>query len=235
VPQENLRLFVIATRLTTMPTFLMLIALCLFGSCSSKYADFFPYYDDGSIKPTLVLLPVEIETDMPLTWDVAKELTNGLYRELMERGKVFMPSSEWLQKVQSCSAQDWHHMQDLQVFRAFLPAHFVACLEIVNYQELPYQRGAFTPLYPAALLPDEACVISIQVHLKIVDIRNDKVKLVRQELIQSNHVALKNAIQKSLELRKVGQFAASPLACIHARLLLDLTCKIENTCLLNRK
>lgn len=213
---------------------LVLVVGCSTSGCSTKYSDFFPRRDDGSVKPSLVLLPIESEVVVPLSGDWAREMTEGLRQQLMEEGSLFMPPETAVQRILERSPMDWYHTKDLNAFRAFAPSQFVACLEVVDYHEQPYKRGECTPLYPASIDPDRASVVCIKVRLKIVDIRGSTPKIVRRELVQSNHVVEKNAIRNHLAMEQEGSISGSALLMVHARLLQDLAQKIETTCLRSR-
>lgn len=206
--------------------------LCLFASCSTQYSDFFPYFDDGTPKPSVALLPISTTTQYPLPYDVTRELTNQIRYSLMKDGRIYLPPPKQVNKqLDQCSSLDMNNAKDLMPFLYFQPEHFVVMIDLVEYKVVPYKRGEFKPLYVANIRPADACVLAMKARMKIVDIRGSDPKIIRQELIISNHMMEKGAFEASLRLKGKDGFYTSPVGLAQARFVRDIVEKIErNSC-----
>jgi hypothetical protein len=171
-----------------------------------------------------------------LPWDVPQELTKDIRTYLMQDGRLFLPPMGQVQKTLAVSdAKELGSSRDLMPFLNFQPAHFVVLLQLVEYKQVPYERGKIKPLYIANLSPDKAMVLMIKLRLKVVDIRGNEPKLIRQEIFESNHVIAKNAMIESRGLFGTPSFGASPIGMVNARVVRDVSTKIESiTCLQKR-
>ncbi len=205
---------------------------CFFASCSTQYSDFFPCFDDGTPKPSVAFLPITNAVAYPLPYDVTKELTNEIRYQLMKDGRIFMPPPKQVAKQMSeCSTLDLNNSKDLMPFLYFQPEHFVVTIELISFEVVPYKRGQFKPLYVANIRPADACVLTMKARMKIVDIRGSDPKVIRQEIIQSNHMLEKGAFEASLRLKGTKGFQISPVGLAQARFVRDIVEKIEhNSC-----
>jgi hypothetical protein len=203
------------------------IALAVSG-CSPQYSDFFPYHDDGTPKPYVAFVPIISECKSEVPWDVTRELTNDMRREMMKHGKLFLSREADIQKqLAACSKKDLTS-SDLMPSLYFQPAHFVVVLELVEHRQVPYERGKIKPLYLAYVPnPEDAYVLMMKIRVKIVDIRGGEPKLIRQEMILSNHVMQKDALKESIALWGKKGYLSSPLGIAHARFVRDVVEKIE--------
>ncbi len=205
-----------------------IICLCL-SACSPQYSDFFPYHDDGTPKPHVALLPIYNETQDIVPWDVSQELTNALYAQLMKSGKLFLPTPKKLQQeMEHVTKKELTVSQNLTPFLCFQPQHFVVVLELIENKIIPYERGTIKPLYMAAVEPEDASVLCMKVRMKIVDIRGGQPKIIRQEIINSNHMFENKSIAESIvahEDRK--NYGLTAFAVAHTRLVRELAEKIE--------
>ena len=209
--------------------FLLLVGLS-FG-CTSKYSDFFPYYDDGRPKPSIALLPVaDISQNKP-SWDVAGELYDAMKYRLMREGKVFIPPEDQIIiKAGSCTTQELMDTSNLRLFERFQPSQYVVIVELLDYKQVPYVRGKITPLYIASISADNAKVLMVKLRLRIIDIRGKTPRIVRQEIIESNHMIEENALADSARLKKTEAYSSSPIGIAHARIVRDMVKKIDDIC-----
>jgi hypothetical protein len=220
-------------RALTLHSSVFALVFCFFASCTSRYSDFFPYYDNGTKKPSLVLLPMisdpkSLQGKDPLLdgkicadeQDAAKfceNVSKSVRNRLKRKGTTYVPPDEKIKKVlQKVSVEALSDDTSLSLFKKFQGCDYVCLMELVDVTNNPYKRGAFTPLYFAQIPIEEARVLSIAVRMKIVDIRPQTPKIVRQELIQSNHMVLLPLEPNARDL-------------VQSRLSRDLALKIEDT------
>lgn len=174
------------------------------------------------------MLPYFDDTHTKFSWDLAKELTNSTYTELMQHGKLFLPTQATLQKqMAETNKSELLSTHDLMPFLYFQPEHFVVVLDLIEHKIVPYHRGRIKPLYPAHVHPDDAVVLVMKVRLRVVDIRGGEPKVVRQEVVDSNHVIAKQELAESMLLYGKDKYLQSALGMAHARLVRDIVEKIE--------
>lgn len=199
---------------------LALALLCIaFGGCSPRYADFFPYYDNGTKKPFLTLLPAynSVPGEDAFTEQLGKQIRNRLKR----RGKIYCPPLELADRVlTTVSLNELAHTSNLALFQKFQGSDYVCLIELTEYKTVPYKRNTITPLYIASLPDDAAKVLMIAARLNIVDIRGPVPKFVRQEIVQSNHMV---PFDFPLDSNGVN------LNMVRSRFARDLEQKIEQT------
>jgi len=209
--------------------------MCL-TACATRYSDFFPCHDDGTLKPSVCLLPVIDRSDSHLPWDMASQFSEKIRTQLMYDGRLFIPPKDVIERQLSSTgysndAVNLATTVDLKPFLKFQPEHFVIVMELVEHRTVPYIRGKIKPIYPSNLEPDHAVVLLIKLRIRVVDIRGGEPRIVRQELIESNHVIDKTAIADAVAQYGTKTFGTTQLAIAHARLCQDIVAKIEQlTC-----
>ncbi len=67
-------------------------------ACAPRYADFFPYFDNGTKKPSFTLLPVFNETTNPLVSDFPQELSKAVRNRLKRLVKTYSPPIAQMQR-----------------------------------------------------------------------------------------------------------------------------------------
>jgi len=209
---------------------LLLGILCVLGFCGCKpqYSDFFPYHDDGTPKPHVALVPLIDESGYKLPWDNARELSCSIRRSLMKSGELFLPREQDIKKgLTACTKKDLTNFQDLMPFLYFQPAHFVVVLELTEHKVVPYERGRTKPIFLSDIHPDNAVVLMMKVRLRVVDIRGGEPRVMRQEIIESNHMIRKDAIVESIAAHGTKAFATSALGIAYGRLNQSITDSIE--------
>ena len=209
---------------------IMLVAIVglIFGGCNRQYSDFFPYNDDGTPKPHVALLPVIDNSSENLSWNFSEEFSTSIRKELQKHGKLFLPSSSIIdEKVSLFNENELITSSNLKPYAQFQPAQYVVLLELVEHKEIPYKRSKIKPIYPANIPDNMAAVIMMKVRMKIVNIIGGNPKILRQEIISSNHMVKNGATNESLKLLGTPAFLQSPLHLVHQRLSNDLAEKIE--------
>lgn len=214
---------------------LFLAALC-FSACSPKYSDFFPYHDDGTMKPNVCLLPIEDHSDSQMPYNLASRLNEKIRKQIMQDGRLFIPQKLSIEKKLHEIKETYRDTNlvatsDLQPFLLFQPAHFVIVLDLIEHRLVPYQRGKIKPIYLADIPQDQAAVLQMKMRLRVVDIRGGTPRVVRQELIESNHMVDMLAYEEACKSVGKPTFGSTQLAIAYARLCDDIVAKIEQlTC-----
>lgn len=207
---------------------LLIIVLC--GGCTTHHSDFFPYADNGTKKPSLTLVPMYDGLEGSSGEEFSNQISHSIYNQIRSTGKLFIPPQEKMYKVLATFPEkNLFANTQLKAFKRFAPTDYVCAMELKEYRILPYKRGAFKPLYLANLPDEVARVLAIEIKLKIVDIRGEAPRIVRQEIVRSNHMISKDAFEDPSCLTH-----SSSLEQVQSRLARDLTEKIEETLCLTK-
>jgi len=216
-----------------MIAYVLMFVLCFISACGSpQYSDFFPYHNDGTPKPSVALLPVFDKTKTVAMNNVSQDLSQKIRLELMHHSKLYIPTAAQLKQQQlSCSQDDLLNSKDLMPFLHFQPEHFVVVLELVEFEQKPYKKNAVNLIYPPHVRRDEASMLSMKMRLKIVDIRGQEPKLIRQEIIPTNYVLATGEFEDSLEKEGTDAFQITPVGKGIQRFVQNVVEKIEkNSC-----
>ncbi len=204
-------------------------SLLLCTACSSKQSDFFPYHNDGTPKPKVAIVPMYTNPVHAPKWNMANDVTFQVRNRLMREGQLFVPTQNSIMAMSKDMAADQlFSPKEIDIYNSFRPMQYVVVMELMDFQVVPYQRGAIKPIYPASVSSDEAKVARINVRFQVVDLRHDEPQLLRSELIE-------NAVSKALQLYGTEEFSSSEMGIIEARLARDIVRKIEKICCKNLK
>ncbi|MBS0654697.1 MAG: hypothetical protein JSR46_02875 [Verrucomicrobia bacterium] len=202
----------------------ILLLICALSGCTPQYSDFFPYTDRGIKKPSLTLLPIYDTTGGSAGSNFSTELYHSIYSRIRSKGVLFIPPQQNMKRIlASMQGQNLYASSDLSLLKRFSGTDYICLMEVVDYRTAPYKRGTIKPLYIADLPEEKACVLSIEVKLKIVDMRSATPKVVRQEVVESNHMISTTAFEGNSTAH------GSSLEQVQSRLARDLTDKIEET------
>lgn len=203
--------------------FVLLLAVAA-TACAPRYADFFPYFDNGTKKPSFTMLPVYNETTNPLVADFPQELSKAIRNRLKRHGKTYSPPLAQMQKeLAGTSVKELAATSDLKQFLRFKGTDFVVLLETADCTVVPYKRGMVKPLYLANIDQNRAKVLMIAMRLEIINLKGAEPKVARMELVKSNHMVSDD------ELERAEAGDARALEMIRSRLAHDLAQKIEET------
>lgn len=202
--------------LSIAPLYLILTVLA-FAGCSSRYADFFPYHDNGTKKPFVTLLPVYDEIQDAKSEQFCDLIGRQVRNRLKRRGKVYCPPEALDRKVlQSQPLEELAHASNLEPFKKFKGSEYVCLVNVIEYSTVPYKRNTISPLYLADIDHREARVLMIAARLNIIDIRGPVPKFVRQEVVHSNHMIALDPNEVNMDM-------------VRSRFARDLEEKIEQT------
>jgi hypothetical protein len=153
--------------------------VCLiFSSCNApRYVDFFPYHDDGTPKPKVAFLPVQVSH--PEDREVADYLDGAIRWRAMDNGELYFYSAE--------AVQDFTPSRDpYQLAMSLKPADFVVETEIIQNGLVTYDNPVQT--YYVNIPSKYRCARLLQVRMRITDIRAEKPRLVLYEVLESSQL-----------------------------------------------
>jgi len=156
-----------------------LFLIFLSSACGPRYVDYFPYTDEGELKPKVVLVPPSNE--------LATEIDVGLRQQLMHHGDLYVLSSEDTTPVfqKMGNNTDWFS-PNIEFTKKFKGADYIVALDVIDQQVVPYERGKYYPLYSArAQQCNQVWVIKIRV--RIFELCQESSRVIHQEVFCSNH------------------------------------------------
>ncbi len=207
----------------------LLICLCSLG-CSRQYSDFFPYHDDGRLKPVVALIPVIDSSSSGLPWDLSREFTSGIRSRMMRNGSLFLIPQEAVDLCIEPYSKDELLSCNFSYAKLFPNIEYAMVLELIDHHELPYERGKIKPLYLSHGKDEGAVVLQMKMRLKVIDLRQGQPKIILQEIMDSNHMI--NKEQKEIDYHKFSwgnkMYTATPYGIAHARMVRDIAQRIES-------
>ena len=207
-------------------TSLLFVCLLLCSGCSRQYAEFIKYHDDGRSKPTVTLLPIIDAAGHQLPWDVSEEITEAIRERLMQAGELYLPSTEEVDQLVRQAGSAKKLVQQVGRTTNLVTSDYVVVMELVDHRKVPYFRQKVKPIYVAE--GEISSVLMMMVRLKVLDVRQDKAKVVLQQIVHSNHMIPKNKERSSYSDTKWGSetYLATPMGQAHSRLGRDLSKQI---------
>lgn len=211
--------------------FLVIMMAFVVTGCGPRYVDYFPYFDDGTCKPCVAILPVRDCAKGNLAWDLSEEITSTVKCRIRDNASLFLLSEKSVDKTLGRIPNADYFSRDLSFAREFVNCEYVVVMEIIEHSILPYERGRFSPLYPSSAGSRCNSVLAIKVRLRIIDIRDeDRPCIVLQEIVESNHMIPRERefYDYSRDQWGSNEYLLSPFGQAHQRLAKDLVNRIEN-------
>ncbi|MBI2743137.1 MAG: hypothetical protein HYX48_04395 [Chlamydiales bacterium] len=178
--------------------------------------------------PSVSIVPVFDRTENNgVSWNLSDELTTVLSRKLGQKEKLHVTGS---QKVRAATkkligSRDPFSADLSWMKRIFPEDQFVVFMELLKHEEVAASSTA-----PEASPAD----LQISMKLRIVDLRADSPRIVLQEIIHDNQHLPKHFNRAHIAQVAWGQdnFHISPIGVAHAKLIKELSTRIEDYVLL---
>lgn len=202
----------------------LLLAFCLCvtaTACGPRYADYYPYHEDGRVKPSVVMLPIQDKSDSGLKWNLSDELNQNMTYRLLDSGNLYVLQG-------NVSADTDCFSRDLNFAKQGNKADFVVAMELIEHRTEPYERGKITPLY---LIHNRECdsVLLMKMRVRIIDTRSQQPVVVLQEIHQSNHMLPRDRdnIDYSSCHWGMDPYNRTPVALGHQKMMDDISARVE--------
>lgn len=143
--------------------FLALIAT----GCGPKYADYYPYYDNGVAKPAVALVPVINKACLDVPWDLSEELTDSIRYEAMQHGDLYLLSKEQVNADLNRIGDIDFFGRDISFSKQFCGANYVVILELLEHWIKPGPCN---------------CNLIMKMRIRVIDIRCETPRIVLQEV-----------------------------------------------------
>lgn len=205
-----------------------LMSLLTIGCSAPRHVEHIPYYDDGTVKPKIVLLPIIDNSECFVPWDIGSEFNNTLRYQAMCAGDLFVvPENEVLCCMQGENPIDAFH-DDLSFANRFCGNDYIVALELIEHALVPFEKGKIYPPIPPQNYSWRS-VLQMKMRLRIIDLRCGTPRILLQEIFTSNY-----AIPFSAECMDYTRycwgsqaFPTTPWGLAHKRLICDLMFRIE--------
>jgi hypothetical protein len=209
----------------------LLFVLGILAGCGPYYVDYFPYHNDGTRKPSVVLLPIIDRSQAGLCWDLKEELTEEFHCRAMSNANLFFVPDETVVKELRQASKERpidYFGPDLSFTKFFCEGDFIVAIELIEHQWIPYLPGKISPLYP---IKKGTCdrVLAMKARLKVIDIRDKKPRVVLMEIFNSNHMIARN--DERVDYRECcwgsDPYTRTALSITHQRMIRDIVSRLE--------
>lgn len=196
--------------------FALSLALLL-NSCSNKSSSNSCYYDDGSKKPTVVLVPMLDSTSYDAPWSLSEEFSCGVKSRLEKKSDFY-----FMQDVNfDLSLKENPFNCNLSwVKKNFKPAEFVVFIELVEHDNVPLVKSVKDPESIPAFRKN-ASNLNMATRLRILDIRKDEPVVVLQEMLK-NSCYMANTVDNpdyNVAVWGTESYKNTPLEAAHRELI----------------
>lgn len=165
--------------------FLLCICTLLFtAGCTDRYADYFPYQDDGTKKPHVAFLPMLDDSNFCEDESLSEELTIAVCREMMFKGGLYLIPDKWVAKMMAeCGSDTDYFGKDLSFANQFDDADFIVITELFEHEIVPrdqIQTVSKIPCGPGAYFA------VMKVRIRIIDCRCERPRIALQEILETH-------------------------------------------------
>jgi len=196
--------------------------------CGPRYVDYFPNHDDGTPKPKVALLPILDSSNGKLPWNISEELSQSIYDDLMDSGKLYVLPPNELGVPQNISADCFGG--NLDFLRNFHDTDFVVALELIKHSTTPCKEAP-PPGGAAAGYLNCRYVLDLQMRVRILDIRNpSNPRTILYEITKTSYKI--SPPESGVNYDKItwssSAFRSTPCGIAHQRLVQNLTARMED-------
>jgi hypothetical protein len=190
-------------------------------------------YENGTTKPVVAIVPLIDSARHHLPWDLSHEITSLIHYRLTQKDTLYIVDQE---KVQSMlkRVKDTHHPFDTDfawMKKVFLDDEFVVFMELIHHEQADVPAREVTA---SEDLPKE---LTIQVRLRVIDLRPETPKIALQEIIRDAHFIPKEFTTTHFVQVEWGKdnYSISPIGMAHAHISKEISNRLEDYILLAMK
>lgn len=190
-----------------------LLALVSVG-CGPRYVEYFPYHDDGTLKPKIALMPIIDSSQNELPWQFTDEVADGIYYEFMNTGEFYMVSPKEM-------GAGWMKRDSIDFFSCdnsyaadFCNTDFIVSMEIIERS--------------LAFCPPCSQTVNVRIRIKILDIRCCEPKVVLYEVFKTSYTGIQKdcGVEGGIYWKSEG-YPRSYCGLAHQRIICNLTKRLE--------
>jgi hypothetical protein len=201
------------------------IAAALVG-CWGPYQDRCIYQRCGGRKPIVAVLPVltpNVYDEANLIgWDLSSELSQQIRSRFLQSPSIYLLDNIGTNQLASqLNATDFEILCQKQIEKQGA-AEFLVVTQLVKHTQEPCKKNAENEEISANL--------SIDLRVRVLDIRNQKPKVILQELVHHDHFISRAYLFCDYQKNRWGTeaFERTPLGMAHAHLAREVVARVEN-------
>ncbi len=200
---------------------LFLLSILTLASCQNK-KDSETAVQETPIagRPIIAVVPLIDHSDHGLAWNVADELTKGLYLSLLEKHDLYLMNHEKVSALlkKLSSENDPFGTNLAWVKRVFAGSEFVVFTELAQHEEVPLAAA------------DSAAELQIALRVRVIDLRDQKPKVILQEVLRKTEHVARPFTKANFTQVPWGDelFEISPLGMTHAHVTKELASRIDD-------
>lgn len=214
----------------------ILILIASLSSCrGQRFTEFTRYHDDGKVKPSVALLPVINHSCFDFPWDISKELTQGVRKNLLQTGALFLPYENAFQSMVIDYSDADIAKDDFSKLSKLAPdIEFAVLMELLDHKEEAYHSQTLRPVYP--VYGEVASVLKMSMRIKVFDLRYGEPRAILQEIVHSNHMISKEGANADYHkvTWKTDSYKLSPYGLAHARIERDVSERLQHYIIIAR-
>jgi hypothetical protein len=205
--------------------FFPVLILFLSGCQRSINSEQSRFYEDGQLKPAIVLIPVIDSSGQELSWSLSEELTEAIAYKLTGRGQLFIVDQSKAKLVfsQLNSSHNPFSSQIDWIKNACTGQDFAIFMELIEHEEVPIttQQDAEPSQCPAQL--------NISLRVRVIDLRSEAPQVILQEILHDRHHIPRPFTKSHFHQVPWGKesFSISPVGLAHAQLVKEVSLRIE--------
>lgn len=195
------------------------IAAFLCGGCSRHYGDTTLYQISGRQKPIVAVLPVIVpSSENNTTWDLSREFTDEIRKRVYDSKKIYLLREGATLEIAHLLSTPNPQAIAPSIAKSLGDAEFVVVTEIIHHDQI-------SPVSPR---PEAEAIVSLDVRLRVVDVRGETPQIILQELLNQNFMVGK-AYARDYTKASWGTeiFNHTPMGMAHNRLLGEIVSRIE--------
>lgn len=158
------------------------LSLLLFVGCGPRYGDFFPCYDDGTVKPRLVMLPINSGNKYCKHEEL---LMNDILNKFMDRGNLYIYSEDSVKRQIEKTGISNFFGPDIKYANKFGGADYVVATELVECRSDSYGNVSDECMPPHLQRKD---LLMLKLRIRLIDITCDEPVTVAQEILTSSYL-----------------------------------------------
>ena len=194
-------------------------------NCNKSSSSNSCYYDDGSKKPVVTIVPMLDSSSCDVPWSLSEEFSSTIKNELAQDGALFLSADN---NLQSTRENPFNHNL-AWVKKSFKPAEFVVFMELVEHENVPLIKTVKDP----DLIPEfrkNASNLNLAVRIRIIDIRKDEPVIVLQEILKNSYYSnnMIDYADYSIVTWGAENYKNTPMEIAHREMISNLKNRISD-------
>ncbi|MEI8365924.1 MAG: hypothetical protein WCF65_05850 [Parachlamydiaceae bacterium] len=201
------------------------------GCGGPRYVDYFPYDDNGTPKPKVALIPLIDSSENDLSWDISEEISQGIYRTMMDSGLFYVPTPAEIGPA-------WKKIDQVDFFGAsssyqplvnqFKNTDFVVVFDLIEHKISLSQDEVSPPKRITQCYAQNRQLVT-RVRIKILDIRCEVPKIILFEVFKTCYSLTPSKYGFACDEIAWGSigYTKTPCGIAHDRLIRGLAARLE--------